>query len=189
MQNIISAAVAACTVFISISAAAAMGRDYQANGYDIVVDDDGGIHMPDVDFRTEWTTLGTFSIAGDEEAEGMHVVYTQPGVAQHFRATGMFPDGAVLIKELLSTRTEDLTTGTVSYAAERSGWFVMIKDAKGRFEENSLWGHGWGWAYFDVAERTTPVTTNYKAECMACHVPAQATDWVYTRGYPVLETR
>jgi cytochrome P460 len=189
MRKTLSAAYAAYAVLVSISTASAMGMDYHANGYDIVVDEDGGIHMPDVDFRTEWTALGTFSIAGEEEAEGLHVVYTQPGVAQHFRATGMFPDGAVVIKELLSTKTEDLTTGTVSYAAERSGWFVMVKDAKNRFEENDLWGHGWGWAYFDVADPTTPVTTSYKAECMACHVPAQATDWIYTRGYPVLESR
>ena len=31
------------------------------------------------------------------------------------------------------------------------------------------------------------VTTNYKADCLPCHVPAKKDDWIYIRGYPELK--
>ena len=178
------------TVFAIIGAAlfagAALAQDNMADGFETAVDNAGAIRMPDVDFRADWTMLGTYSIAGDEGAEGLHVVYSQPGVAQAYLETGSFPDGAILVKELLGTTTEELTTGTVSYAADVSGWFVMVKTSSPRFEDNPLWGDGWGWAYFDAEDRMTTPTTDYKAECKGCHIPARKTDWVYVRGYPVL---
>lgn len=165
----------------------ALAEDKSADGFEIAVDKSGAIHLPDVDYRSDWTMLGTFSIAGEEGAEGLHVVYTQPGVVQSYQETGEFPDGAMLIKELLETKTEDLTTGTVSYATDPVGWFVMVKDTESRFIDNPLWGDGWGWAYFD-RDRVTTTTENYKAECKGCHIPARRTDWVYVRGYPVLKS-
>jgi hypothetical protein len=105
------------------------------------VDAEGTISMPS-DFR-EWAYLGTWSIAGDDEAggaAGFHIVYTQPETIEAYRRTGEFPDGAVLVKELIETDTGDLTTGRVSWANRVTGWFVMIKDRQGRFEGNGLWG-------------------------------------------------
>jgi hypothetical protein len=29
-------------------------------------------------------------------------------------------------------------------------WFVMVKDSKGSFPGNDLWGDGWGWSWFDA---------------------------------------
>jgi len=45
---------------------------------------------------------------------------------------------------------------------------------------------GWGWALFDGKDRTKTKTTDYKADCLACHVPVKNSDWVYVNGYPVL---
>ena len=104
-----------------------------------------------------------------------------------YRETGAFPDGAVIVKELFGTATEDMTTGRVSHAHEVEGWFVMIKDAKGRFPDHGLWGNGWGWALFNADDPSTPVTEDYEAECIACHVPAEGTDWIYVEGYPGLQ--
>jgi hypothetical protein len=177
------------TVGVALASGVALAQSGVADGFESTVDETGAISLPDVDFRADWTMLGTYSIAGEEGAEGLHVVYTQPGVAQFYRDTGSFPDGAVLVKELLGTTTEELTTGTVSYAADPSGWFVMVKAATPRFEDNPLWGDGWGWAYFDAEDRTTTQTMDYKAECKGCHIPARKTDWVYVRGYPVLVSR
>ena len=36
-----------------------------------------------------------------------------------------------------------MTTGTVSHAETLKGWFVMMKDSKGRHAGNKLWGDGW----------------------------------------------
>ncbi len=115
-----------------------------------------------------------------------HNVYTQPGTVEAFRETGKFPDGAVLVKELLTAKTDTMTTGEVSYGKETEGWFVMIKDTMGRFKGNGLWGNGWGWALIYADDPSEVVTTDYKTECIPCHVPARNDDWVYLRGYPVL---
>ena len=102
--------------------------------YSPYVDADGTISIPS-NFR-EWAYLGTWSIAGDDEAGGVadfHVVYTQPETIEAYRKTGEFPDGAVLVKEWIEADTGDLTTGRVSWARRVTGWFIMIKDRQGRF--------------------------------------------------------
>jgi len=182
MMRVFGTALVAAT----LSAGAAFAQDVELDGFEIAVGESGSIHLPDVDFRAAWTMLGAWSVAGEEGAEGMHVVYTQPETVRHYRETGVFPDGAVLIKELLAAKTEEMTTGTVSHATDPVGWFVMVKSAEPRFPDNALWGDGWGWAYFDPKDRTTTTTEDYDAECKTCHVPAEDTDWIYVRGYPVL---
>jgi len=143
-----------------------------------------------MDFILQWMTKAQFACVAAEEgtqgSEGIHTVYTQPGTVEAFRKTGKFPDGAILIKELFSTTTEEMTTGTVSRADKTSGWFVMIKDATNRYPDNKLWGAGWGWAYFDAKDRINTTTTDYQANCLGCHVPVEDQDWVYVQGYPVL---
>ena len=148
----------------------------------------GSIQLPD-DFRENWVFLGTWSIASGNEdggASGFHNVYTQPEVVKAYRESGEFPDGAVLVKELLFTNSDDFTTGYVSYADEIEGWFVMVKDGVGRFPDNPLWGDGWGWSLFLADDPDTTVTQDYEADCIGCHIPAQDTDWIYVQGYPVL---
>ena len=91
--------------------------------YGSLVDDAGNITLP-ANFRTDWTFLGTWSIAekdvdqasaaSNHGAAGLHNVYTQRKAVDYFRNNGSFPDGAVLIKELLKAETGPMTTGTVS---------------------------------------------------------------------------
>ena len=151
------------------------------------VDRAGRISLP-ADFRS-WSYLGTWAVDSDEAeggAAGFHVVYARPETVRTYRETGAFPDGAVLVKELYATATEDMTTGRISRAGEVEGWFVMVKDARGRFPDNPLWGDGWGWALFYADDPKTTVTEDYRADCLACHEPAKTTDWIYVEGYPVL---
>ncbi len=152
------------------------------------VKSNGEITLPK-NFRT-WASLGTWVVASDKGADStatMHNVYTQPETIEAYRNQGKFPDGAVIVKELLKTETGKMTTGQVSWAHEVTGWFVMIKDTEGRYEGNTLWGDGWGWALFNVDNQTKPVTKNYKIECIPCHLPAKNNDWIYVRGYPDLK--
>jgi len=79
-----------------------------------------------------------------------------------------------------------MTTGTVSHADKLKGWFVMVKDGKNSHPGNPLWGDGWGWSWFDADKPLKTTSTNYKADCQGCHVPAQSTDWIYVNGYPAL---
>ena len=62
----------------------------------------------------------------------------------------------------------------------------MIKDTEGRFAGNPLWGEGWGWALFQTDDRTVNVATAYTTDCLGCHVPARANDWIYVEAYPTL---
>lgn len=165
------------------------------SAYNDLVDDTGNITLP-INFRHDWTFLGTWSIAEKDVvpsseasghgAAGLHNVYTQPGVAEYFKVHGEFPDGAMLVKELLKAVTDSMTTGTVSRGTEVEGWFVMVKDTEGRFNANPLWGDGWGWALFNADQTDAPVTQNYKTECLGCHIPAREDDWIYLSGYPIL---
>ncbi len=152
------------------------------------VDELGNISIPS-DFR-DWHFLGTWAVSNDEDdqpgSKGIHNVYTQPETVAAFQATGKFPDGAVVIKELLKAKTNAMTTGKISFATQTEGWFIMIKDTQGRYKDNKLWGNGWGWALFESGDPTTTVTKSYKSECVACHVPAKKDDWIYIRGYPTL---
>lgn len=158
----------------------------------------GNIRVPD-DY-TLWPALGTWSHAKVEGKPGIqehHVVYTQPETIQYYQKKGRFPDGAVLVKELLHAETMSMTTGpAVGHATTIKGWFVLVRDTEGRFQSSSLWGDGWGWSFFNADDPEKTASTNYKIDCVPCHTPAkelapknaQKDDkWIYTLGYPVLQ--
>ena len=152
--------------------------------FQTIVNAKGEISLPD-NFREDYAHLGSWFVP-EGGASGFHDVYTQRETVAHFRRTGAFPDGAVLVKELRGHDQKAMTTGTPAWATEElKQWFVMVKDAKGRFAENGAWGDGWGWALFKPGE-TGNVAGNYKSDCLGCHIPAKDTDWVYVEGYPTL---
>jgi hypothetical protein len=43
-----------------------------------------------------------------------------------------------------------MKTGTVSRAQTLKGWFVMVKESKDTLPDNTLWGDGWAWSWFDA---------------------------------------
>ena len=153
-----------------------------------VADAKGNMSVPD-NYRTSYEFLGTWAVAADQaqQTKEMHTVYASPGTIAAFRRTGKVPDDAVLIKEVFEVMASPMTTGAVSRAEDFKGWFVMVKDEKGRFPDNKLWGDGWGWAWFDSGKPNKTTSTNYKTDCLGCHTPAKKTDWVYTEGYPPLK--
>lgn len=153
------------------------------------VDASGNITSPK-NFRTTMVHLGSWFVP-EGDASGFHDVYTEKESVEAYRKTGKFPDGATLVKELRASTSSNYSTGTnVSYANNNvKQWFVMIKDSKGRFTKNSLWGDGWGWALFKPDATTANVASDYKKDCLACHVPVKDKDWVYTEAYPTLTSK
>lgn len=150
-----------------------------------VVSDTGDISLPE-GFDL-WPTLGAWSTADGELVQnGMHQVYASPGAIESFRANGSFADGTVLVKEVRGAATADLSTGAASYATGKQVWFVMVKDAEGRFPDNALWGDGWGWALFEAGDPTVQAASDYQTDCQGCHIPAEDRDWIYAEAYPVL---
>lgn len=157
------------------------------NGF-ALVDKAGTIRKP-ADVRDLNQLLGTYSVVDLNNDTELHVTYASPGAAQYYRKNGKFADGTVLVKEVFGTDHGSMTTGEVHWAKATKVWFVMIKDDKGRYPGNPLWGDGWGWALFKADAPDKQVATNYKKDCMGCHVPAKTTDWVYVQGYPVLTSK
>ena len=172
-------------VVLSLSAPYALSDDE----FSPHVDGSGNISLPE-DFRTSMVHLGSWFVP-EGGASGFHDVYTEKESVQAYRETGKFPDGATLVKELRASRTGNYTTGqNVAYATEGiKQWFVMIKDARGRFADNPLWGNGWGWALYRPDDPSKNVATDYKNDCLGCHVPAKDKDWVYTEAYPTLNAK
>ena len=165
----------------------------------------GAIRVPE--HYTEWPTLGTWAHAQtgeklDKLGPGVHeyhVVYTQPETIAYYRKHRRFPDGAVLVKELLNAKTMAMTTGpAVGHGTTIKGWFVLVRDTKGRYKESDLWGDGWAWSLFNADDSTRTVSKNYKTDCLPCHTPARdlaprnavdADKWIYSFGYPVLQNK
>ena len=95
----------------------------------------GSISVPEN--YTRWATLGTWAhskIKGEPGTNEYHVVYTQPETIDYYQKHKRYPDGAVLVKELLHAETMPMTTGpAVSHATKIKGWFVLVRDTKGRY--------------------------------------------------------
>lgn len=158
-----------------------------ANGFDLV-DKTGNIRKP-ADFRDLYQELGVYTPVDFNNNTEMHYTYAPLGTAEYYRNNGKFADGTVLVKEVFATDHAQLTTGDAHWATATKVWFVMIKDDKNRYPNNPLWGDGWGWALFKADAPDKQVATNYKKDCLGCHVPAKSTDWVYVQGYPVLKSK
>lgn len=158
----------------------------RSNGFDLV-DKTGNIRKPP-DYRDLYQFLGTYTVL-DPKGNQMHVTYASPGTAEYYRRNGKFPDGAVLVKEVFGTEHAGLTTGDSHWASGTKVWFVKIKDDRHRFPQNALWGDGWGWFLFKADAPNKQVATDYKKDCLGCHIPAKSTDWTYVQGFPVLSSK
>jgi hypothetical protein len=153
-----------------------------------VVDASGNLRVPG-NYRTTYQSLGSWAVAADQGqgAKEIHVVNSSPGTIVAYRKNGHFADGSVLVKEVFEATTGAMTTGTVSHAQTLKGWFVLVKDSKNSHPGNKLWGNGWGWSWFDAANPAKTTSTDYKTDCLPCHEPARASDWIYVQGYPALK--
>lgn len=149
------------------------------------------LQVPSQDYRKNWVQLGTFAVHGDAPQEGakeMHVVYVERKNLEAYVKSHEFPDGTVLVKDVFKTKTETLTTGTVSYAGELAGRFVMVRDkTNSKAPSSPRFGEGWGWAFYEGQEKRRTLTTDFKTDCLVCHEPARETNLIYTRGYPLLQ--
>lgn len=195
-MNIRNAGLALGWTLVAVLAVAATSQEDRSFAPNVNLET-GQIRVPEN--YTRWPTLGTWSHAkteGKPGAKEYHVVYTQPETIDYYRKHGRYPDGAVLVKELINTETMPMTTGeAVSHATTIKGWFVLVRDTRGRFKESKLWGDGWGWSFFNADDPVKTVSTDYQVDCIACHLPArqmaradadESDKWIYTFGYPVL---
>jgi hypothetical protein len=124
----------------------------------------------------EWTHVKTALIGPRSEffatAGGLHHVYANPKALAGLRS-GTFPDGAVLVFELLGT-VED--AGVVAEGA-RKRVDVMVKDSRSHEDSG-----GWRFArYLGDDESQDVLTPSARASCFACHQKAAQRDHVFSQ--------
>ena len=162
-------------------------------------DNEGNLLRPDVGYR-EWIYVGTPVTPNDMNGgkapfPEFHNVYIRPVDWEHYKKTGTFQDGTMLIKELISVGSKAAVSGQGYFMGEFIGLEATVKSAK-RFPNEPG-----NWAYFSFTPHGSPMMDkDWKpggalkdnaaafptAACAACHVAAAAEDMVFTQYYPVL---
>jgi hypothetical protein len=112
-----------------------------------------------------------------------HSVYINPEAYNHYEKTGEFPDGTVLVKELVSVGSKQATSGDGYFMGEFTGLEVLMKD-KRRFQDEP---GNWGFFSFGHEYPLKPTAKiQPTANCNSCHGGAADDDYVFTQYYPVL---
>lgn len=114
-----------------------------------------------------------------------HNVYIDPVSWEHWKSTGEFRDGTVIVKELVSVATKQSFSGNGYFMGEYIGLEALIKD-KSRFPASDLY---WGYFRFttdDHQKLLRASSVSPSAACAACHTPNAKDDGIFTQHYPVL---
>jgi hypothetical protein len=149
---------------------------------------DGKLERP-TGYR-EWIYVGT-PVTPNDMNDGKaafpehHNVYIDPVSWEHWKTTGKFRDGTVLIKELVSVGTKSAVSGNGYFQGEYIGLEATIKSRKHFSNEPG------NWAYFSFStpdhKSLMATAAAFPTEaCNACHAGAAADDFVFTQYYPVL---
>lgn len=162
-----------------------------------VWDEQGKLVQP-VDFR-EWVFLGapfTPNALNNGKANfpEFHNVYVQPAAFKAYRATGKWPEGTMMLKELqlVDDQKGEFPDGS-RFEPSGRGYFpgpvngldVAVKDSK-RFSETNNWG------YFNFNHSAPPYVAAAEerpvGECAGCHIANADEDMVYVSMYkPILD--
>ncbi len=144
----------------------------------------------------EWVFLGSPLTphalnGGNAPFPEYHNVYVQPEAYREYRASGEFPEGTILLKELQLTRPavyDDGSSVEVSgrgyFPAALNGIDISVKDS-GRFADTN------GWGFFNFGHHEPPYAESAGAlpasACASCHIE-NADDMVFIKFYsPILD--
>jgi hypothetical protein len=151
-------------------------------------DKEGNVLQPK-DYR-EWIYVGCPLTPNDlnngkAQFPEFHSVYINPASFKVWEKTGKFPDGTVVVKELISVGDRKAPSGNGYFMDGFYGLECAVKDAK-RFPKEPG-----NWAYFSFTNEGHPPNATAKAKptdaCNTCHQQNAADDWVFTQYYPVLK--
>jgi hypothetical protein len=161
----------------------------------------GGVFNPDGKMKLptgyrEWVFLGaplTPNALNNGKASfpEFHNVYVEKKNFDAYQKTGKFPEGTVIVKELVLLQkptfpdgSQQAPSGRGYFEGDFNGMDVSVKDSK-RFAGTN------GWGYFTFGHHALPyeqtAAESSTAECAGCHIANVAqTDMTYEQFYPVL---
>lgn len=126
-------------------------------------------------YRT-WPRVKTLAILSPAHAlhsafGGIHHVYANPKALQAVQNGGPYPDGSVLVFDLM---TADTSGGVVAEGARKfSG--VMRKDQTAYASTG-----GWGFEGFAGDSRTERLVKDAATQCFGCHLGQKARGYVFS---------
>ena len=172
---------AAMGLILATVSASALAEEY----YTI---NDGLLERP-TGYR-EWVYVGT-PVTPNDMNDGKaafpehHNVYIDPESWAHWKMTGEFREGTILMKELVSVGSKVAVSGNGYFQGDFIGLEATIKSKK------HFPGEPGNWAYYSFStpdhKTLTAEAKPFPAEsCNGCHAAAAADDWVFTQYYPVL---
>jgi len=158
---------------------------------------DGKMKLP-TGYR-EWVFIGSPLTpnalnGGKASFPEFHNVYVERRNFDAYQKTGTFPEGTVLVKELVLLEKPTFPDGSQQAPSGRgyfdgafNGMDVSVKDTK-KFAKTN------GWGYFTFGHHAEPYETTAAessvAECAGCHIGNVAkTDMTYVQFYPVLQEK
>jgi hypothetical protein len=107
---------------------------------------------------------------------GIHHLYANPKAMAGYRAGGRFPDGAVIVFDLLEARSADHAV----QEGARKVLGVMVKDSR-RYKATGGWGFE-GFKGDSTSERA--VGANAATACFQCHQARKDNDHVFSAWRP-----
>ena len=135
----------------------------------------------------EWVFIGA-PVTPNDMNDGnaafpeFHNVYIDPGSFASYSRSGTFPDGTVILKELVSVGGKSMDSGNGYFQGDFISLEAMVKDRQ-RFKDEP---GGWAFFRFGEAPNYNPTGARMKTEsCNDCHSGADE-DYVFTDTYPVL---
>jgi hypothetical protein len=150
--------------------------------------DNGELQRP-VGYR-EWIYVGT-PLTPNDMNDGhaafpeFHNVYIDPQSWAHWKKTGEFREGTILIKELVAVGSKAAVSGKGYFQGDFVGLEATIKSSEHFPDEPG----NWAYYSFSTADHKTLTTTAKPfptQSCNACHQASAADDMVFTQYYPVL---
>ena len=138
----------------------------------------------------EWIYVGT-PVTPNDLNDGKaafpehHNVYIDPTSWAHWKKTGEFRDGTILMKELVSVGSKAAVSGNGYFQGDFIGLEATIKSKKHFPNEPGNWAY-YSFSNPDLKTLKDSAKAFPAASCNGCHAGAAADDWVFTQYYPVL---
>ena len=114
-----------------------------------------------------------------------HNVYIDPDSWAHWKETGEFREGTILMKELVSVGAKAAVSGAGYFQGDFIGLEATIKSKKHFPDEPGNWAY-YSFSTPDYKTLATEAKPFPAESCNGCHAAAAADDWVFTQFYPVL---
>ena len=138
----------------------------------------------------EWIYVGTPVTPNDMNGgkapfPEFHNVYIDPESWTHWKDTGEFREGTILIKELISVGSKVAPSGNGYFMGEFIGLEATIKSKREFPKEPGNWAY-FSFSTSDHKSLTKTSKVMPTAACNSCHAASAGDDFVFTQYYPVL---